>query len=272
MGLNWLDYGWRNYDPAIGRFNKVDRFAEKYYDKTTYGYAGNNPIVFVDIQGDSLDVGQNKQSIKDINSLVKSGNKKYLNFNSDGSLTLDFSSLKKNQNIADILKEDEGLNLLNQLISSEQNFLFESSDVFLGKDEAGNKIGIEMWRDNNGVVNASEGGCDSAGGLTFRPKDGYSGQVVIANNVSFEEVDSNGYQVNKPRSSVVFHELAENYERTQNNINYSGTNGAHAKAITREKNWSGKSSSPGAFSGIRNPKPSKAKRKANYQTIKDYTK
>src|SRR5690606_12126887 len=154
-----------------------------------------------------------------------------------------------NQNIADILKGDDGLNLLNQLISSEQNFLFESSDVFLGKDEAGNKVGFEMWRDNNGVINASEGGCDSSGGLSFRPKDGYTGQVVIGNSVSFGEVDSNGYQVTKPRSSVIFHELTENYERTQNNVNYSGSDGAHARAITREMNWSGKSSSPGTVSG-----------------------
>jgi RHS repeat-associated protein len=57
LGKNTLAYGWRDYDPAIGRFNKVDRFAEKYYSLSTYSYAGNNPILFVDVQGDSIASG-----------------------------------------------------------------------------------------------------------------------------------------------------------------------------------------------------------------------
>jgi len=57
FGKNTLAYGWRDYDPAIGRFNKVDRFAEKYYSLSTYSYAGNNPILFVDVQGDSIASG-----------------------------------------------------------------------------------------------------------------------------------------------------------------------------------------------------------------------
>ncbi|MGV7106198.1 DUF6443 domain-containing protein [Flavobacterium sp. U410] len=58
LGLNVYAYGWRDYDPAIGRFNKMDRFSEKYYPLTPYGYAGNNPIIFNDIQGDSIGVGK----------------------------------------------------------------------------------------------------------------------------------------------------------------------------------------------------------------------
>lgn len=57
LGLNNYDYGWRQYDPAIGRFNKIDRYAEKYYDLSTYSYAGNNPVFFIDVQGDSIESG-----------------------------------------------------------------------------------------------------------------------------------------------------------------------------------------------------------------------
>jgi len=39
------------------------------------------------------------------------------------------------------------------------------------------------------------------------------------------------------RASLVFHELAENYERTNNNIDYNGLSGAHKLAIEREKGW-----------------------------------
>lgn len=52
--FNVYDYGKRMYDPSIGRFLKIDRLAEKYHNLTPYSYAGNNPIYFVDIQGDSI--------------------------------------------------------------------------------------------------------------------------------------------------------------------------------------------------------------------------
>ncbi len=54
LGKDTYAYGWRDYDPAIGRFNKIYRFAEKYVSSTPYNYAANNPMYFIDVQGDSL--------------------------------------------------------------------------------------------------------------------------------------------------------------------------------------------------------------------------
>ncbi|OXA91101.1 hypothetical protein B0A66_12035 [Flavobacterium hercynium] len=56
LGLNVYSYGWRDYDPTIGRFMKIDRFSEKYVERTPYNYAANNPVYYIDVAGDSISV------------------------------------------------------------------------------------------------------------------------------------------------------------------------------------------------------------------------
>ncbi|MCB9300741.1 MAG: RHS repeat-associated core domain-containing protein [Lewinellaceae bacterium] len=55
-GINLMDYGARWYDGALGRYTTIDRFAEKYNSYSPYSYAANNPIKFIDVNGDSLNV------------------------------------------------------------------------------------------------------------------------------------------------------------------------------------------------------------------------
>ncbi|AZQ57268.1 hypothetical protein EJ994_00020 [Maribacter sp. MJ134] len=58
LGKNTIAYQWRDYDPTIGRFNKIDRLAENYHPISPYSFTANNPMVYREIQGDSIDVSQ----------------------------------------------------------------------------------------------------------------------------------------------------------------------------------------------------------------------
>lgn len=44
----------------MGRFSTQDRFAEKYYPMAVYQYGANNPILNIDVNGDSVSIHFNR--------------------------------------------------------------------------------------------------------------------------------------------------------------------------------------------------------------------
>ncbi len=51
LGLNWHDYGARNYDASLGRWMNIDPLTEKYSSLSPYNYASNDPTLYVDYDG-----------------------------------------------------------------------------------------------------------------------------------------------------------------------------------------------------------------------------
>lgn len=67
FGLDWYHYGFRMYDPAIGRFTGVDPISDKFPALSTFNYASNNPISNIDLHGlQGVDVNDPMPSVAGI--------------------------------------------------------------------------------------------------------------------------------------------------------------------------------------------------------------
>ena len=57
-GLNTYDYGARQYNPILGRWDRMDPLCEKYYNVSPYAYCGNNPVRYIDPDGKKIVMSQ----------------------------------------------------------------------------------------------------------------------------------------------------------------------------------------------------------------------
>ena len=71
-GLDWLDYGARMYNPAVGLWTQMDPLAEKYYHINPYVYCAGNPVRFIDPDGCEIKGYTKKdaaQAVEDIRAI-----------------------------------------------------------------------------------------------------------------------------------------------------------------------------------------------------------
>jgi RHS repeat-associated protein len=223
-------FGARYYNSDISVWLSVDPLAAKYPSLSPYAYCANNPLFFIDPNGMDLEVGQNEESKSDLLSIAKKDNQKRIIISETGNVTLDFSGLSSKEK-KKLLRNDKGLNLINNMVESDKKFYFESSNVALLRDGGGGKatpiINVGFF---NGVINASLFGKDANKIHTYLPREGYDGQVVVA--IHGEWIDNSNVS---NRKSLIFHELAENYYRTHYGYDYHPNKsnkgfGAHDRA------------------------------------------
>ena len=208
----------------------VDPMADKYPSISPYAYCAWNPVRLVDPDGMELHIpnaesDNHSASKTDLLSIVKERYKRYVQVGDDGTVTL------SDEVSSGMIKNDKGLSLLKDLIDSDKKILYETSDDVSSvyRDGKQHAMTDDSWTER-GIVNASLNGLDSRGTYTHIPKAGFDGHVIIAKSGDWFETDSKGF-LNNIRKSILFHELAENYYRTDKGLDY---NEAHQQASKRE--------------------------------------
>lgn len=150
-GLDWYDYGARMYDPALPMWNKVDRFAEKYYSISPYVYCAGNPVKYMDINGDTLFIEYRNQLYQYENGKLYQGGSIY-----EGKMT---GYLKQAKVALDLLSStDSGNTLLNDLSSSKNSFTIKHSNKNNFKEYSRNKASLQLVCPNMSTDNIGSGG------------------------------------------------------------------------------------------------------------------
>lgn len=216
----------RYYSPSSARFMSVDPIpgdAHQTQSWNLYAYVQNNPIRATDPEGLTLYM-MTADAAKDLCEFVGPDCAKFITIEQDGKVKITASE-------AD-LKANEGLNLINDMVKSSNDYgAWVGTSLPTGTNGFSYKLGDKMKSAQ--VVNLSTNfRTDVSKHVTQHlPANGLDGAVGLFSG--YASIAASDGQGGKPvsRAMTFFHELAENYHRTEKLKQYKES---HQEAITRE--------------------------------------
>ena len=176
-GLDTYDYGARQYDPVLCRWDRMDPLCEKYYGVSPYMYCAGNPVNAIDLHGDTIKWTQGNET-----------NRQYVELNNLRNQSTVFSTL---YNYLDNQPYTITLNVDNKDVqSSFKDYSGSASDTAGGYTQ-GNKI---VFGDNASITTYSEELFHAFQNTCYRdnPRDNWEkdAEAKLFNNVVLYEVGS----------------------------------------------------------------------------------
>ena len=211
----------------------------------------NSPIIFIDADGRELELAGNKvKSEQDIRSLLPASCQNFIKVNNAGKVSFDY------EKVSDEMKSYEGVKLLNNLVQSKKTYKYAVGDEVQVPNREGYKPGTSNGeRGKAGMLqikpvgdpapaqqamaNISETPRSDIENGDFMPEPGVNGSVMMADGEFTRVNQTTGGHFVVPRNQIVFHELAENYYRTEKGMDYGGEDkGAHGASSDKGNKFS----------------------------------
>ncbi|MEW7289015.1 DUF6443 domain-containing protein [Aquimarina sp. 2304DJ70-9] len=160
LGKNTLAYQWRDYDPAIARFNKIDRFAEKYKNVTPYQFALNSPMRYTEIKGDSI-------NLRAIQQYDKKNNTNYTQTIVDNLSEITGLQLSADSKTGMLgyAKDGDGNAIVTQVASEDENGVITDETVDGGSQSARNDLISAVDNKKTGFARINNKSAAIRGGL-----------------------------------------------------------------------------------------------------------
>jgi len=211
------DYGFRCYDPAVGRFLSVDPLAEKYSGWSPYNYVLGNPIRNIDPQGDTVRVAVGNEFISYTPGMEYTGDNKFAQGVINSLNTMNTS--------------EAGGEVLGSLVTSENNYSFVN---VVSTDKNGNPVeGVRFRRGENGSGTIEAGASTDVGTIVHELFHGYKIESGMNPATTAGEVGAYLFQdVVTLQASVPFgsssstNEYGMKYDAAHSNLLYNGFNDA----------------------------------------------
>ena len=142
-GLDWYDFGARQYDPVYGRFASIDPLCEKYPNLSPYAYCGNDPVNAIDVDGDSI-VVITSHCNKYLYEYVSNSNFELTENTKSNITSADSDMAIFSQAIDNLRSTPEGDKLVKELAEHEKTvtiFMIHRNNIFSNKEDSYDDLG-----------------------------------------------------------------------------------------------------------------------------------